>query len=127
MTRESRPFPATIWLHMASAFGEEVIRLRQVGGLSDLQISRAAGVARSTVGAWLRRQRRPTGVRAERVAELSAIVDRLARTIDPAYIPVWMSRPNAALGDEKPLDLIGQGEYRRVARLIGELESGVHS
>jgi transcriptional regulator with XRE-family HTH domain len=112
---------------MASAFGEEVIRLRQVGGLSDLQISRGAGVARSTVGAWLRRQRRPTGVRAERVAELSAIVDRLARTIDPAYIPVWMSKPNAALGDEKPLDLIGQGEYRRVARLIGELESGVHS
>jgi len=112
---------------MATVFADEVVRLRQVGGLSDLQISRAAGVARSTVGAWLRRQRRPTGVRAERVAELSSIVDRLARTIDPAYIPLWMSRPNEALGDEKPLDLIARGEYRQVARVIGELESGVHS
>ena len=111
----------------ATAFADEVVRLRQVGGLSDLQISRAVGVARSTVGAWLRRQRRPTGVRAERVAELSAIVDRLARTIDPAYISVWMSRPNEALDDEKPLDVMARGEYRRVARLISELESGVHS
>jgi transcriptional regulator with XRE-family HTH domain len=112
---------------MSMAFADEVIRLRHVGGLSDLQISRGVGVARSTVGAWLRRQRRPTGIRAERVAELSAIVDRLAQTIDPEYIPIWMSKPNEALGEEKPLDLVARGEYRQVARVVGELESGVHS
>ena len=38
------------------------------------------------------------------------------------YIPVWMSKPIEALDDEKPVDLIARGEYRRVASLISELE-----
>ena len=38
------------------------------------------------------------------------------------YIPVWLAKPIEALDDEKPLDLIGRGEYRRVARVVSELE-----
>jgi len=32
------------------------------------------------------------------------------------------SRTVEALDDDKPVDLIARGEYRRVARLISELE-----
>ena len=32
------------------------------------------------------------------------IVDRLTRVIKTDYIPVWLSRPIEALGDQKPLD-----------------------
>lgn len=39
---------------------------------------------RSTVGTWLRRQRRPSGIRPQRVVELSSIVERLARVIHRA-------------------------------------------
>jgi hypothetical protein len=38
------------------------------------------------------------------------------------YIPVWLAKPIEALDDEKPLDLIRRGEYRRVARVVSELE-----
>lgn len=38
------------------------------------------------------------------------------------YIAVWMIKPIEALDDEKPIDVIAHGEYRRVARLISELE-----
>ena len=38
------------------------------------------------------------------------------------YIPVWLLKPVEALGDDKPVDLIARGEYRRVARVIAELE-----
>src|SRR4029077_718855 len=58
----------------------------------------------------------PTGVRAERVAELSALVDRLMRVMDPDYIPVWLTKPIETLDDEKPLDLIARGDCRRVLR-----------
>ena len=44
------------------------------------------------------------------------------RVVRPEYIPVWMSKPIEALDDEKPVDLIRRGEYRRVAALISELE-----
>jgi len=52
----------------------------------------------------------------------SSLVERLARVIHPAYIPVWLSEPNPALHDDKPIDRIAQGDHRSVARLISGLE-----
>ena len=108
---------------MSTAFAEEAIRIRDEGRLSEDDIARATGAKRSTARAWLALTRSPTGSRAERLAELSAIVDRLTRVIDPDYIPVWIVKPIPALGDEKPIDVIARGDYRDVARVISALES----
>jgi uncharacterized protein (DUF2384 family) len=35
---------------------------------------------------------------------------------------VWLQRPLPALDDEKPIELIARGEYRRVVKLIAEIE-----
>jgi uncharacterized protein (DUF2384 family) len=112
----------TLWF-MTTAFADEAVRIRDTGHLSDRDIARATGAGVSTVGAWLRRTRSPRGDRAERLAELSAIVDRLASVMEPSYIPVWLHKPLPALDDEKPIDLLAEGEWRRVARLISSLES----
>lgn len=112
---------------MSIAFAEEAIHIRDMGHLSDRDIARATGAGVSTVGAWLRRTRSPRGERAERLAELSAIVERLARVMEPSYIPVWLHKPLIALGDEKPIDLLARGEWRSIARLISELESPTFS
>jgi uncharacterized protein (DUF2384 family) len=108
---------------VAVAFADEVSRIREVGHLSDAQIGRAVGAAPSTVRDWFARRSSPTGSRAERVAELAEIVDRLTRVIDPEYIPVWLSKPIEALDDRKPLELIARGRARRVAQVVSELES----
>ena len=81
----------------------------------------------STVGSWMRGTRGPTGARAERLAELSAAVERLARVIDPDYITVWLRKPVGVLDGEKPLDVIARGEYHRLSRVISELESPTFS
>ena len=96
--------------------------VNEVGRLTDADIARATGAAASTVRAWLAGTRVPTGERAERLLELSALVERLSRVIDPSYISVWLRKPVPALGDDKPLDVIGGGGYRRVAKLISALE-----
>lgn len=44
------------------------------------------------------------------------------RVIEADYIPVWLTKPNEALDDEKPLDLIARGEYRRVSSVVRNLE-----
>jgi uncharacterized protein (DUF2384 family) len=106
---------------MPSVFAEEAIRVRD-SGLNDEMIARATGAARSTVRDWFARRSAPTGLRAERLAELSAIVDRLPRVMHADYIPVWLSKPIEALDDDKPLDVIARGDYRRVARVVSELE-----
>ena len=107
---------------MSTAFAEEAVRVHRRGRLSDRLIADATGAAPSSVRGWLRKRSEPSGARATRVAELSSIVDRLAKVMRPEYIPVWMTKPVEALDDEKPIDLIRRGDYRRVAALIGELE-----
>src|SRR3989442_8015803 len=108
---------------MATAFAAEAIRIHDLAHLSDVQIGRAVGAAPSTVRDWFALRSSPTGKRAERIAELAEIVDRLARVLEPDYIPVWLSRPIEALGDEKPLDGIAPGRARRVAPVVPEPEA----
>lgn len=105
-----------------SPFAREAAFVNEVGRLSDADIARATGAAASTVRAWLAGTRGPTGQRAERLVELSALVERLTRVMDPSYIAVWLRKPVPALDDDKPLEVIGRGEYRRVARIVSALE-----
>lgn len=112
---------------MSMAFAEETERLRELGHLSDRDIARATGAAPSTVRSWFNSTRRPTGVRAERIAELSVLVERLAAVMDPSYIPVWLRKPLPGLDDDKPIDVVARGDYRQVSRLVAALESPVAS
>ena len=108
---------------MATAFATEAARINEIGHLKPADIARATRANETTVRAWLRGARSPSGRHAERLAELSAIVERLVRVMDERYVPVWMRKPIALLDDEKPLDLIGAGEYRRVSRVVAGLEA----
>lgn len=101
---------------------EEAQRVHAVAGLSDRMIATGTGAKPSTVRGWLAGRSEPTGARAERLIELSEMTGRLAHVVRHDAIPVWLNRPIVALDDEKPIELIGRGEYRRVAKLIAELE-----
>lgn len=108
---------------MTTAFAGEAAHIAETGHLTVADISRATGAHETTVRAWLRDDHSPSGAHAERLAELSAIVERLVRVMQPAYVPVWMRKPIPLLDDDKPLDVIAAGEYRRVSRVVASLES----
>ena len=42
--------------------------------------------------------------------------------MDPSYIAIWLRKPVPALEDDKPLEVIRRGDYRRVAKLVSALE-----
>lgn len=107
----------------ATAYAEEARYLRREGHLSDRDIARATGAGASTVGAWVRGTREPSGIRAERLVELAAMVERLVRVVKPEYVPVWLNKPVLALDDQKPLDVMAAGGYHRVAKIVSELEA----
>jgi transcriptional regulator with XRE-family HTH domain len=108
---------------MTIAFASEAAHIREIGHLSSADIARATGADETTVRAWLRNERSPSGDRAERLFELSSMVERLVRVIRPEYVPVWLRKPNELLDDDKPLDAIASGNYRKVSRVIAGLES----
>lgn len=105
-----------------SALLEEAQRVHTSAGLSDRTIAAATGAKPSTVRGWLSGRSEPTGIRAERLIELSEMTRRLGHVVRQDAISVWLNRPIAALEDEKPIELIVRGEYVRVARLIAEIE-----
>ena len=117
-----RSLSATL-LPMSLAYADEAIHLREVAALSDRDIARATGAGVSTVSAWLRRERAPRGRRAERLVELSAITERLAAVLGPERVPVWLNKPTPALDHRKPLDVIAEGGYEQVSRVVAEFES----
>jgi len=101
---------------------EEAQHVHQGAGLSDRLIAEATGAKPSTVRGWLSGRSEPSGVRAKRLVELSAMTDRLARVVRPEAISVWLIRPNVALDDERPIDLIARGEYMPVSKVISGIE-----
>jgi hypothetical protein len=105
-----------------SALTLEAVRVHETAHLSDREIAAATGAKPSTVRDWLNGRSSPTGERAARLIELAEIADRLTRVMEPDYIPVWLNRPLVTLDDDKPVELLARGEYRRVAQLIAELE-----
>lgn len=105
----------------------EAAYLHEIAKLTDADIARATGVARSTARAWLAHTRSPTGERAERLIELSALVERLTRVMEPSYIAVWLRKPVPALEERKPIDVIASGDYMHVAELVSTLEEAPFS
>ncbi len=105
-----------------SALLDEAQRVHQTAGLSDRMIAAATGAQPSTVRGWLAGRSEPSGARAERLIELAELTRRLGQVVRPEAIGVWLNRPVMALDDEKPIELIARGEYKRVARLIAEIE-----
>jgi uncharacterized protein (DUF2384 family) len=108
---------------MTTAFASEAAHIREIGHLSSADIARATGADETTVRAWLREARSPSGERAERLFELSSIVERLVKVLRPEYVPIWLRKPNGLLDDDKPIDVIASGDYRKVSRVIAGLES----
>jgi transcriptional regulator with XRE-family HTH domain len=107
----------------AVGFADEAARVREAGHLSVADIARATGAEPSTVRAWLSHARTPSGARAERLLELSSVIERLLGVIEPEYIPVWLRKPNLALEEQKPIDVIAAGRYRQVSALLAALET----
>jgi uncharacterized protein (DUF2384 family) len=57
------------------------------------------------------------------LVELSAIIDRLAAVLEADYVPVWLNRPLTALGHRKPIDVLADGGYEELSRMVAALES----
>jgi hypothetical protein len=113
-------------MSVVSPYAQEVKRVRAMG-VETGDIARATGAAMATVNSWLRSDRQPSATYRDRLMDLIAIVDRLARTMDERYVPLWLNKPLPALGDERPLVALGKGRYRAVSKLVAELENDAFS
>ncbi len=78
-----------------------------------------------TVSRWLHRETEPRPDARERLLELIAVLEQLSGVLKAGPAHDWLFSPNPLLDHHKPVDLLRDGEYRRVLGAIDALAEGV--
>jgi putative toxin-antitoxin system antitoxin component (TIGR02293 family) len=93
--------------------------------LDHADVARVLDTNPRTVSRWLQRQAAPRPDARERLLELIAVLERLSGVLQPEPAHDWLFTPNPMLEHNKPVDLLREGEYRRVLGAIDALGEGV--
>jgi putative toxin-antitoxin system antitoxin component (TIGR02293 family) len=88
-------------------------------------VARIAGATPRSVSRWATAKAAPRREAEERLLELRAVIQQLQLTLRDEPARLWLRSPSPALDWRKPLDLIAQGEYRRVIGAVLAMAEGV--
>jgi hypothetical protein len=92
-----------------------LIGLRDRVPLSEAQVARGTGAGEQTVRAWLERREAPGGAHAQRLTELVAFVEEMARNLAGETLAgSWLDGEVDVLSGANPLDEIAAGRYERM-------------
>ncbi len=93
--------------------------------LDQADIARLLGANPRTVARWLKDQAEPRPEARRRLLEVVAVLEHLSGVLKPAAGHDWLFTPNSMLDHHKPVDLLAEGEFRRVLAMIDALAEGV--
>ena len=99
--------------------------------LIETQVIDAADVAQITgatprsVSRWTAAKAAPRRDAEDRLLELKSVVDLLRSVLRDEPARLWLRSPNPDLDWRKPLELIADGEYRRVIGSVLAMAEGV--
>ena len=95
------------------------------GIVDTADVAYITGATIRTAQRWLAGEVAPRRHNSIRLLELKAVLDALAEVYRPDGAKLWLRSPVPMLGYEKPLDLIRDGDYRRVTAVLAALAEGV--
>jgi hypothetical protein len=85
--------------------------------MSEAQIARATLADATTIQAWLRRREASTGLQAQRLTELVAFVEEMARSVRGGGLAEWLDGDIPFLDGGNQLDELAAGGYERLVQL----------
>jgi|GraSoiStandDraft_9_1057307.scaffolds.fasta_scaffold383437_1 transcriptional regulator with XRE-family HTH domain len=109
----------------ASIYGRTLERLEEKAGLSYEDIARIVGASPRSISRWARGDADPRSRSRDRLLETAAVVTELSGVLTPDAAHVWLFTPNPFLDFDRPIDLVTDGQYRRVLAAIEALADGV--
>jgi transcriptional regulator with XRE-family HTH domain len=110
---------------MATIYARTLERLEQKAGLSYEDIARVVGSSPRSISRWARGDADPRSRSRDRLLETAAVVNELSSVVASDAAHVWLFTPNRFLDFDRPIDLIAEGQYRRVLAAIEALADGV--
>jgi putative toxin-antitoxin system antitoxin component (TIGR02293 family) len=103
-------------------------RLEQASGrveLDQADLARVLDTNPRTIARWLHKEASPRPDSRERVLELIAVLEQLSGVLRAQAAHDWLFSPNQLLDHYKPVDLLREGDYRRVLGAIDAIAEGV--
>ena len=110
-----------------SPVGRRLADILEKGALDSSAVARIVRASPRTVSRWANDETEPRWEYRERLLELFAVVERLQKVIEPAACHDWLFTPNPALDFAKPVELLREGNFRKVLGVIDSLGEGVFS
>lgn len=88
-------------------------------------VAQITGTTARSVNRWTTAKSAPRREAEDRLLELKAVVDTLRTVLREEPARLWLRSPNPELDWRKPLDLVADGDYRRVIGAILAMAEGV--
>ena len=110
---------------MVSIYADRLERIKASVGLSREDVARVVGANSRTVARWASGANMPRGVTRQRLLELAAVSQQLAKVMTPDSASAWLYEPNPLLNNNRPVDLVAQGRFQEVLDLIDAIGEGV--
>jgi len=88
-------------------------------------LAQITGATSRSVSRWTTAKAIPRRRAEDRLLELKAVVDQLRSVLRDEPARLWLRSPNPDLDWRKPLELIAEGEYRRVIGAVLAMAEGV--
>lgn len=110
---------------MAADLAERLSEASTQADLDQADLARVLGTDPRTVSRWLQRESMPRPEARERLLELIAVLDQLSGVLRSQAAHDWLLSPNPQMDHHKPVELLRDGEYRRVLGAIDAMAEGV--
>jgi putative toxin-antitoxin system antitoxin component (TIGR02293 family) len=88
-------------------------------------LAQITGTTARSVSRWTSAKARPRRDAEDRLLELRAVVEQLRSVLRDEPARLWLRSPNPDLDWRKPLELIAEGQYRRVIGSVLAMAEGV--
>ena len=105
--------------------GEVLDELLESEIIDTSDVARVAHTTPRSVARWTAAKSAPRRDNEDRLLELKAVVEQLRRVLRDDAARLWLRSPNPELEWQKPIELIADGQYRRVIAAILAMGEGV--
>ena len=96
----------------------------RAASLSNADIALATGVRERQVQHWAAGTSRPRDESRDRLVDVHYDVRLLGDVYRPEGIEIWLHARNVTLGGNRPIDLLGAGDFGPVVEAVERLASG---
>src|SRR5438067_12367015 len=90
----------------------DLVREVRKGPLTAGELADIVGVKERQVHNWSSGTNNPKGKAKDRLLEVSYIVRLLSEIYLPEGVEIWLHGRNQSLGGQRPVDLLGEGDFR---------------